>query len=298
MYKFHFMRTQEPTLATWQHQREFDNTNYSRGFLPGVLPVVRNIWNWSANIENSGSAYECLKDLKQSLVNGDEPTRVEAAYLLGEMQSDEAVDALLEGLTHVEESVRRASCYGLKVSGAAQADKILPYVDNQRVSTRRLAVYALGEASNGSNAKVVGALLAALTNDQDDLVRSNAAYAMGQIFRCKVSDFSAAIDTLIHRLSPGVEPNNTEVALFPRSTVRQSIAYSLLQAASNHEFSYEQIEKLLALTLEDDDRYVQGFAIEITRQNQNLSARSVDALLAALSRLRLSPSAPAVISES
>ena len=239
-----------------------------------------------------------LKDLKQSLVNGDEPTRVEAAYLLGEMQSDEAVDALLEGLTHVEESVRRASCYGLKVSGAAQADKILPYVDNQRVSTRRLAVYALGEASNGSNAKVVGALLAALTNDQDDLVRSNAAYAMGQIFRCKVSDFSAAIDTLIHRLSPGVEPNNTEVALFPRSTVRQSIAYSLLQAASNHEFSYEQIEKLLALTLEDDDRYVQGFAIEITRQNQNLSARSVDALLAALSRLRLSPSAPAVISES
>ena len=298
MYKFHFMRTQEPTLATWQHQREFDNTNYSRGFLPGVLPVVRNIWNWSANIENSSSAYECLEDVKQSLVNGDEPTRVEAAYLLGEMQSDEAVDALLEGLTHVEESVRRASCYGLKVSGAAQADKILPYVDNQRVSTRRLAVYALGEASNGSNAKVVGALLAALTNDQDDLVRSNAAYAMGQIFRCKVSDFSAAIDALIHRLSPGVEPNNTEVALFPRSTVRQSIAYSLLQAASNHEFSYEQIEKLLALTLEDDDRYVQGFAIEITRQNQNLSARSVDALLAALSRLRLSPSAPAVISES
>lgn len=298
MYKFHFMRTQEPTLATWQHQREFDNTNYSRGFLPGVLPVVRNIWNWSANIENSSSAYECLEDLKQSLVNGDEPTRVEAAYLLGEMQSDEAVDALLEGLTHVEESVRRASCYGLKVSGAAQADKILPYVDNKRVSTRRLAVYALGEASNGSNAKVVGALLAALTNDQDDLVRSNAAYAMGQIFRCKVSDFSAAIDALIHRLSPGVEPNNTEVALFPRSTVRQSIAYSLLQAASNHEFSSEQIEKLLALTLEDDDRYVQGFAIEITRQNQNLSARSVDALLAALSRLRLSPSAPAVISES
>ena len=119
----------------------------------------------------------------------------------------------------------------------------------------------------------------------------------GRYSLARVSDFSVAIDTLIHRLSPGVEPNNTEVALFPRSTVRQSIAYSLLQAASNHEFS-EQIEKLLALTLEDDDRYVQGFAIEITRQNQNLSARSVDALLAALSRLRLSPRAPAVISES
>ena len=62
-----------------------------------------------------------------------------AAYLLGEMQSDEAVDAS-EGLTHVEESVRRASCYGLKVSGAAQADKHQFYVDNQRLALD-VAVY-------------------------------------------------------------------------------------------------------------------------------------------------------------
>ena len=169
---------------------------------------------------------------------------------------------------------------------------------NQRVSIRRLAVYALGESANGLNAQVVGALLAALTKDQDDLVRSNAAYALGQILRCKDADFSAVIDALIQRLAPGVEPNNTAVALFPRSTVRQSIAYSLLQAACNHEFSAEQIEKLLALTLEDDDRYVQGFAIEITRQNQNLSAKSLDVLLAALSRLRLSPRPAALNSAS
>ena len=71
---------------------------------------------------------------------------------------------------------------------------------------------------------------------------------MGQILRCKDADFSEVIDALIQRLAPGVEPNNTDVALFPRSTVRQSIAYSLLQAASNHEFSAAQIEKLLALT--------------------------------------------------
>ena len=250
---------------------------------------MRNIWNWSSNAESTALVSNSLEELKQRLFSGNEAKRVEAAYLLGETRSDAAVDVLLEGLTHAEESVRRSSCYGLKISGSAHAMKILPFVDNQRVSIRRLAVYALGESSNGPNAQVVRALLEALTKDPDDLVRSNAAYAMGQIFRCKDADFSLAIDALIQRLAPRVEPNNTVVALFPRSTVRQSIAYSLLQAACNHEFSAAQIEKLLALTLEDDDRYVQGFAIEITRQNQNLSAKSLEVLLAALSRLRLSP---------
>ena len=298
MYKFHFMRTQEPTRAAWQHQSEFDATEYMRKLLPEVQPIVRNIWNWSSNSESTASVSKSLAEVKQSLFSSNEAKRVEAAYLLGEMQSDAAVDVLLEGLTHAEESVRRSSCYGLKISGSAQANKILPFVGNQRVSIRRLAVYALGESANGLNAQVVRALLAALTKDQDDLVRSNAAYAMGQILRCKGADFSAVIDALIQRLAPGVEPNNTAVALFPRSTVRQSIAYSLLQAACNHEFSAAQIEKLLALTLEDDDRYVQGFAIEITRQNQNLSAKSLDVLLAAFSRLRLSPRPAALNSAS
>ena len=289
MYTFHFMRTQEPTSAAWQHRPGFDEKKYMQKLLPQVQPIVRNIWDWSGNFESAASASASLVELKQSLFSGDETKRVEAAYLLGAMQSDESADLLLEGLTHPEESVRRASCYGLKISGAAQANKILPFVGNQRVSIRRLAVYALGESTNGLNAQVVEVVLAALIKDQDDLVRSNAAYAMGQILRCKDADFSVVIDALIQRLAPGVEPNNTSVALFPRSTVRQSIAYSLLQAACNHEFSAEQIEKLLALTLEDDDRYVQGFAIEITRQNQNLSSKSLGVLLAALSRLRLSP---------
>lgn len=257
--------------------------------LQGVRPVVRNIWNWSCNIEPAASAFESLTELKHSLFTGDEANRVKAAYLLGQLKSDAATDLLFEGLTHTEESVRRASCYGLKISGPVQAAKILPLLNNQRVSIRRLAVYALGEAVNGANIKIVDGLLTALIQDEDDLVRSNAAYAMGQIFRCQGAKFSAVIDTLIQRLAPGVEPNNTAVALFPRSTVRQSIVYSLLQAACNHELSAAQIETLLSLTLKDDDRYVQGFAIEIARQSQNLSPKSLDTLLAALSRLRFSP---------
>ena len=77
--------------------------------------------------------------------------------------------------------------------------------------------------------------------------------------------------------------------MFPRSTVRQSIAYALLQAACNKQFTSEQIDRLLAIMSDDTDRYVQGFIIEIAKQSDNLSYKSVSILLSSFSQLRLSP---------
>ena len=71
--------------------------------------------------------------------------------------------------------------------------------------------------------------------------------------------------------------------------MRQSIAYALLQAASNQQFTSEQIDLLLEIMSGDEDRYVQGLIIEIARQCNNLSNGAVSTLLSALSRLRLSP---------
>ena len=71
--------------------------------------------------------------------------------------------------------------------------------------------------------------------------------------------------------------------------MRQSIAYALLQAASNQQFTSEQIDLLLEIMSGDEDRYVQGLIIEIARQSNNLSNGAVSTLLSALSRLRLSP---------
>ena len=44
----------------------------------------------------------------------------------------------------------------------------------------------------------------------------------------------------------------------PRSTVRQSIAYALVQASANHEFTNQQLDNLIDAGLDDNDRYVQG----------------------------------------
>ena len=162
-------------------------------------------------------------------------------------------------------------------------------VSDPREGVRRLAVYALGTIQNACNPQVVAGLLNSCIEDSDDLVRSNAVYSLGQVFRHQEVDFELPITNLIGRLKPGVEPNNTDVALLPRSTVRQSIAYALLQAASNQQFTSEQIDLLLEIMSVDEDRYVQGLIIEIARQSNNLSNGAVSTLLSALSRLRLSP---------
>ena len=282
MYKFHFMRTTEPSVAAWNN-----HTNYSENDVPEYIrPVVRSIWNWSSNTE--AQSVSCPLNSVDLLFTGNEAEKVSAAYMLAESRTDEAIDNLLRALASEEESVRRAACYGLKVSGHKQSGKILPFLKHQRVSTRRLAVYALGNATNGEHPEIIAGLLTALTEDTDDLVRSNAAYALGHVMRHTDAKASPVIDILTERLGVGVETNNTDTALFPRSTVRQSIAYGLLQTACNHHLSASQTERILSIALTDDDRYVQGFAVEIARRVDSLSERSIDLLLSSLSRLRMS----------
>ncbi len=75
----------------------------------------------------------------------------------------------------------------------------------------------------------------------------------------------------------------------PRSTVRQSVAYGLVQLAANHSFSAGQIEKLVEAGLNDDDRYVQGLTVEAVRLMGEIQEDTLSKILAILSRARLSP---------
>ena len=285
MYKFHFMRTREPKSPAWSHQQDLNLETVRED----IQPVVRNIWNWSANKDWIAESLGNLGELQNMLLSGDERDKVRSAYLLGEMKSDTAAEVLITALTDEKESVRRAACYGLRACSPLGVTDVLGLASDSRVGVRRLAVYALGTIQNSFNPQVVAGLLKAGSEDKDDLVRSNAVYSLGQLFRNKDVDFQREISSLIGRLKSGVEPNNTDVAMFPRSTVRQSIAYALLQAASNQQFTSDQIDRLLEIMSDDDDRYVQGFIIEIARQSNNLSNEAVSTLLSVLSRLRLSP---------
>ena len=74
----------------------------------------------------------------------------------------------------------------------------------------------------------------------------------------------------------------------PRSTVRQSIAYALVQASANHEFTNQQLSNLIDAGLDDNDRYVQGLTVETLRMVKEVEKQTVDRVLTVLSRTRLS----------
>tara|TARA_E500000075_G_C6758017_1_gene206210 strand:- start:69 stop:560 length:492 start_codon:yes stop_codon:yes gene_type:complete len=151
-----------------------------------------------------------------------------------------------------------------------------------------MAVYALGAHVLLNEKEVVAALIDRLKLDEDDLVRSNSAYTLGQVVRQARHYATEIIDALIERLFAGVEMNNTEVALMPRSTVRQSIAYALVQASANHEFTEQQLSNLIEAGLDDSDRYVQGLTVEVLRMANKIGKQTLDRVLTVLSRTRLS----------
>ena len=74
----------------------------------------------------------------------------------------------------------------------------------------------------------------------------------------------------------------------PRSTVRQSVAYALVQASANHEFTNKQLGNLIDAGLDDNDRYVQGLTVETLRMAKEVEKQTVDRVLTVLSRTRLS----------
>ena len=74
----------------------------------------------------------------------------------------------------------------------------------------------------------------------------------------------------------------------PRSTVRQSISYALVQASANHEFTNQQLGNLIDVGLDDNDRYVQGLTVEALRMVKELDKHTLDRVLTILSRTRLS----------
>ena len=74
----------------------------------------------------------------------------------------------------------------------------------------------------------------------------------------------------------------------PRSTVRQSIAYALVQASANHEFTNQQLGNLIDAGLDDNDRYVQGLTVEALRMVKEVEKQTVYRVLTVLSRTRLS----------
>ncbi len=253
MFKFYYARTQEPAAQDGYELPSLE------GLREDLKPIVTSIWAWT-----DGSRYRAalsaqeLTRCGQALREGRENEKVAAAYRLGADTSAASLDVLVSGLHHEAESVRRASAYGLRQRCDEAGDALETALGDEQASVRRFAAFALGAAwSPGAEA-----LIERLGEEPDDLARSNMAYALGQIARNSALDTEEMLTALIDRLLPGAEPDNTGVAGLSRSTVRESAAYAVLLAASNHALSDEVRSALAELLLTETDRYVFGMLAE------------------------------------
>ena len=257
MYKFYFLRTREPAEPSWRNRAQ--RPAYSGPF-GANRPIIERNWAWlrgAAAVPGSTTG----ADRPQLMDAPSEDARMEAAYVLGTRarSDDAALAALAEALKHERESVRRASGYGLGIAGHRALDLLCEATRHAKAPIRRVAVFAIGETRSTQD-RAIETLTASLT-DPDDLVRSNAAYALGNLGRCRELA-QAAIAALLERLDPEVEPDNSTNRAMTRSTVRESIAYALLQLATNGRLSDSERQRFAERAFRDHDRYVRGLAVK------------------------------------
>ena len=98
------------------------------------------------------------------------------------------------------------------------------------------------------------------------------------------------IDGLIDRLDPAVEPDNSTNVNMTRSTVRESVAYALLQLAANGRLSERQRQRFAEAGCADHDRYVRGLTVKaLVHPGAGDSPAWMRPLLAALDRAHFLP---------
>ena len=155
--------------------------------------------------------------------------------------------------------------YAAGIAGSAVDAGVLGALDSDDASVRRVAAGAAGEARLASPV-AVEALFRCLEDDVDDLVRSNAAYALGNIARVRGANVSAK--RLLARLDPAVEPDNTANGGMSRSTVRVSVAYALCNMALGDS----DLAALASAGLADHDRYVRGLSAAVLERHAQFRA--------------------------
>ena len=231
MYKFFFLRTREPRAPSWLNSRQAPDL---AGALPSNEAVIARVWSW---------------------LRGDpiDATSTDVAECAEQLRSP-------------HENTRRSAGYALGYAGAAAVDALVAAMSDPEVTVRRMAAFALGETRCVMQS-AIAALTAGLV-DVDELVRSNSAFSLGSLARVRALP-GAVIDALLDRLDPQREPDNTNSANMARSTVRECVVQALLQVASNGHLSEPQRARLVAIGLQDPDRYVRGLTVEAIRRDPN-----------------------------
>jgi len=109
------------------------------------------------------------------LLERDDPQAMRAAMQLGNLQSAEAVPALIEKLASKDQYMATAALHALIKIGKPAVLELVKATKHKKASVRRYATYALGRIGNGDAYDAVVSLI----KDEDPTVRLQAAQALG-----------------------------------------------------------------------------------------------------------------------
>ena len=289
MYKFYYFRTRDPEGPCWRNGAQAPIP--ARGDTAAIAPtagVVDTAWHWlrgdpdwlpEVAFDDQVERIECAKA---------EDDRVRLAYEIGALARHDAEirQHLRTFLFSETEALRRSMAYAIGIAGAVCEPIVMEAMASEDARIRRVGAYAAGEARIGT-AAVVEALFERLEEDADDLVRSNAAYALGLIGRRSIA---VAPARLLKRLDPVVEGDNTTNGGMYRSTVRVNVMYAL---SNLRTLSGSDLQAIADISLEDHDRYVRGLAVALLERHALIRSEPwIGTLVAHLTRTRFNDRPP------
>ena len=232
MVKFLFVRVEEPTAPTWDGEgAAWDTDN----------PMWNSVWNWyrGASPANGGITGDRSALLK-ALRSEDETEALQAAYGLARAGQDVAAD--LSNLLGDESAyVRRNAGYALSAMDGQAVAALMEGLSDTDTTRRAAAADVLGDigrAARDSEAMLVNAL-----RDEQQVVRLNAAHALGTI---DGNGLRAGA------LADALESEEDE-------WVRRYVALSLLRLGSD---AADAVPQLKQAALSDPNRYVQAKSLE------------------------------------
>ncbi|RKN83803.1 HEAT repeat domain-containing protein [Paenibacillus ginsengarvi] len=286
MLKFEFMRTQAPTVPSWDN-RELEWVTPA-AISDAVYPneaMWRDAWYWLSGREEpqdsevaspvqvaslleqlrSGDAEERTKAsdrlavlgaaavpygaaaaLERALEDEFEPVGINAAYGLARM-GDDGVEALLRALEHGEGKASRLAGYGLSVAGDAAIPGLTRVAGGADEDKVFYAVFALGELKGTSESEEAMRTLAGLASHESARLRCAAADALGSVGAWSgKKPHSVGVEAL----SNALRDEDAQV----RFTVGLSLSKWGVQA--------EKAVPALIAALDDSNRYVRAHAAE------------------------------------
>ncbi|MDC0213208.1 HEAT repeat domain-containing protein [Gammaproteobacteria bacterium] len=194
MWRFWLYRIKEPIKrkgdSSLQIQSEDSMTGQDLSEKTSDLkPVWKHHYAWLSgggySADHSSKIYD-LENLKESLyLVGDvaEPKRIGAAYRLASaIDRVGGLQILEQGLYEEQESVRRASTYGLVAAGAPSSKIFQKAADSNQKWVRKAGAFGLGEIGDLSE-NMLETLIRVLETDSSVYVRSVAASAIGSVAR-------------------------------------------------------------------------------------------------------------------